>query len=407
MGPQGLKLARGLVRFNPAAGLFDNASGMKRLSIPIFIILSFLIVSPAFATSGACSYHSGVNCTLGPATNGDAICNDGTDSATSYYLTQECQVNICAPQFASTTYQAYVTSNASWRSSLNTIISSLISSLQSVVASDQDSEKVAVAALTQSYNEAIQQIQQDEDAAEAESCVSGCLGGNASAAQSVQSTYQGYIAEATASYNAAVAQAEAGDNASVVQACINLWTSTQTKMTTAESYCTNTYGPNSAPLPSNLLSCACGSGDTLQNGECVSYLNACQDIYGQSAFANNDGSCACPIGFNPDATNHTCDYVGQTATPSTPAPVAMLTPAPASVSVAPVSQPIRNTTASIAVKPERTIEPANNTAFRVPTTTAASSVPPVISDNAQSRASVWQTIGGWLLKLNPFSWFTH
>ncbi len=60
---------------------------MKRLAGLVGVLsLSLLLLAPsAQATSGACSYHGGVNCAAGPGTYGQAICNDGwTGSSVSY-----------------------------------------------------------------------------------------------------------------------------------------------------------------------------------------------------------------------------------------------------------------------------------------------------------------------------------
>ena len=65
---------------------------MKKLNIvlAIFAIVFCLNFSLAQATSGACSYHGGVNCSAGASSSGNAICNDGWESSTSYYATNEC-----------------------------------------------------------------------------------------------------------------------------------------------------------------------------------------------------------------------------------------------------------------------------------------------------------------------------
>ncbi len=45
----------------------------------------------AYSASGACSFHSGVNCSAGAHVDGSAICNDGwVDSSVKYYEVQEC-----------------------------------------------------------------------------------------------------------------------------------------------------------------------------------------------------------------------------------------------------------------------------------------------------------------------------
>ena len=59
----------------------------------------FLGVNSVFATSGACSWHLGVNCSAGMnSSTGDAICNDGTDSSVLYVNMDECMNNLqCTP----------------------------------------------------------------------------------------------------------------------------------------------------------------------------------------------------------------------------------------------------------------------------------------------------------------------
>ncbi|MES2416282.1 MAG: hypothetical protein V4504_01115 [Patescibacteria group bacterium] len=50
-------------------------------------------VSSIFATSGACSYHGGVNCSASRV-DGGAVCNDGwTNSSVSYYSMAECSTS--------------------------------------------------------------------------------------------------------------------------------------------------------------------------------------------------------------------------------------------------------------------------------------------------------------------------
>jgi len=55
------------------------------------IFLSSLSFSVVHATSGACSYHSGVNCSIGADYNGYAICNDGSSSGVLFSDMDECK----------------------------------------------------------------------------------------------------------------------------------------------------------------------------------------------------------------------------------------------------------------------------------------------------------------------------
>ena len=61
------------------------------ISIIFFSIVSFASTT-AFATIGACSYHNGVNCSIGRDWDGSVICNDGwSDSSVYFSDADECQ----------------------------------------------------------------------------------------------------------------------------------------------------------------------------------------------------------------------------------------------------------------------------------------------------------------------------
>ena len=58
----------------------------------------FALPSIAFAISGACSYHEGVNCSAGMSASANAICNDGTESSVMYIDMKECMdAATCTP----------------------------------------------------------------------------------------------------------------------------------------------------------------------------------------------------------------------------------------------------------------------------------------------------------------------
>ena len=59
----------------------------------IFILILF-VPTIADATSGACSWHGGVDCSMGRQSNGKVYCNDGwTDSMASYDFMVKCENN--------------------------------------------------------------------------------------------------------------------------------------------------------------------------------------------------------------------------------------------------------------------------------------------------------------------------
>lgn len=69
---------------------------MKSLFLIFSIVfLSFLVLAPTStsATSGACSYHNGVNCSIGGGNTGNVTCNDGwVNSSVLFSNTDECKI---------------------------------------------------------------------------------------------------------------------------------------------------------------------------------------------------------------------------------------------------------------------------------------------------------------------------
>ena len=86
---------------HPCGGLFASINQvepslkkMKKYLLISGLSIILLGITPiAFATSGACSYHGGIDCSAGSGPLGNAICKDGTESSTNYYDAQECSVN--------------------------------------------------------------------------------------------------------------------------------------------------------------------------------------------------------------------------------------------------------------------------------------------------------------------------
>lgn len=71
----------------------------KYLSVLPVMIFSSLVFIPASvsATSGACSYHNGVNCSAGASYAGNVQCNDGWINSSVYFSdAQECKVTVPA-----------------------------------------------------------------------------------------------------------------------------------------------------------------------------------------------------------------------------------------------------------------------------------------------------------------------
>ena len=75
----------------------------KKLILPLLFLGLFSLPHGVYATSGACSHHAGVDCAAGAAFDGNAICNDGSESSVAYDAMEEClsvpSVPVCTIQF--------------------------------------------------------------------------------------------------------------------------------------------------------------------------------------------------------------------------------------------------------------------------------------------------------------------
>ncbi len=64
----------------------------KFLWLSLFATVLFIGAPMAFATSGECSNHGGVNCSAGASADGNVVCNDGyLDSSVAYSDVAECR----------------------------------------------------------------------------------------------------------------------------------------------------------------------------------------------------------------------------------------------------------------------------------------------------------------------------
>lgn len=77
----------------------DMSKRNARLQLLFLTVIFLLFTQPGgvYATSGACSYHTGVNCFAGPSYYGNVICNDGwINSSVLFSDTDECKaVDTC------------------------------------------------------------------------------------------------------------------------------------------------------------------------------------------------------------------------------------------------------------------------------------------------------------------------
>jgi hypothetical protein len=78
-----------------------NRSAAAIVPSLVAVLMALLLVpTPAQAVEGSCSWHGGVNCSVGPDWDGSAICNDGwPDSGERYFEQIKCQSTPMCTQY--------------------------------------------------------------------------------------------------------------------------------------------------------------------------------------------------------------------------------------------------------------------------------------------------------------------
>jgi len=233
---------------------------MKKLLL-IAILLFPVFPFFAFATSGACSGHGGVDCSAGAGSTGNVICNDGwTGSSVSYYSMSECAAipptpSCVSPVATSCTSQSDVMRHCG-QPQLGTMYSLCETDCENQI--NQYQNEVA------SYNSCVAQQQQNQ-----------------------QTNLQNQQQQATQS----VQQQQAAWSSQFKSACQKLMGPYADYDPTQTGY-----------LGSN---CVCQSGYWLDssNSQCEIPATVCANTLGQYSYPASD-RCVCKSGF--DGSSGTC-----------------------------------------------------------------------------------------------------
>jgi hypothetical protein len=265
----------------------------------ILTVFSFLCLIPAsaLATSGACSYHGGVNCSVGANYSGKVQCNDGwINSSVNFSDTNECKLQNSYPCTTESDYarlQADLLKSGSlqYTASANGILQACRSSINSsqpiynntpIILPDKNTY---INTHMQEYCVTNHGLQSNWNAT-TQNC--GCNSGYTK--MTVGISYQ------------CVSDQEISD--------------TQT------NYCHKQFGENSYHNP-NSVTCYCSPGyffDKFKNA-CIfdDEVNAnlyCKEQYGELAemTTGNKNSCSCPSGYEFNSAK-TCEKVSSITTP--------------------------------------------------------------------------------------------
>jgi hypothetical protein len=254
------------------------------LSGVVGVLIFFALPNQTLAVSGTCSDHGGINCSIGPTSDGGVVCNDGwTGSSEIYFEADECigvPISKCTYPIASCS-QAQLTS-----------IQAQMGLAEEQMASNGIEETAPSQAqgIISSYQQQIQACQQGINA----------------------------YATAVQSYNACIVQEKQDLANAAQQALVTLCT---------------THDINSN-YDTNQKKCTCNAGYELNSKDGLCELPAvlCANLYGH-AHAESNGSCSCNDGYT--ASSGACIAIPQS---TTPVPQATYQPTPTQATI-PTSPP--------------------------------------------------------------------
>ena len=251
-----------------------------------FLILGFFIFLTAttqsvFATSGACSYHGGVNCSAGALINGNAICNDGTESSVSYSAMSECtaSVDMCNVTNQIHTSFNYINQNSVTRNITLDTIYQAIKNAQNTLNNDQSSLNSAISNIqdTSTCDAGIQRLEQQRQNALkmglANSGDESSSFNQMSSSNSVNSQYDQLESQFrqscnnTTSYYTSSVQIQSNSKIKNDQDCVNNLSGLYDELQKLEGACSTQYGQYAQSSTDNLKTCSCKDGYEWNQGD--------------------------------------------------------------------------------------------------------------------------------------------
>ena len=265
---------------------------MKRLVFFLGCLASLPFVISA--TSGACSDHGGVNCSIGPNWDGGVICNDGwRDSSIKYIDMQECKPTSC--------------STSSWNKLLEKYD---IPALRAKVQSEMNN----IENIRNEINQLKINQQKELDIASNRSASATSI---TEEKKAISSKYNSQIAKKTAELNYSshmvltyqknlsitISSAELECKAIGLDEYYNkqkedIIRQLEAKFNNAEINC-----PINSTNQNN--KCICNEEYLAIEGRCLSYNEICQDKYGSNSYGDKD-YCYCSSGYEMNSDKSKC-----------------------------------------------------------------------------------------------------
>lgn len=301
----------------------------KILFLTIIAFLIFVGLSKiAFATSGACSSHGGVNCSLGASYDGSVSCNDySSDSAVRYWDTVECNGSI-----------SQILKNCPAIGDLETQILNLVNQFQDLQTKEaqaiaNEENRLApmeiiyarIAKIQRDYGTQLSSVYRDIQT-KCQTASMQQMENSITEQQNLMNQQYSCPANAYLVGNSCFCNDGYTADGSV---CITYTQSCQKKYGINSygdknyCYCNTGYEFNSSktacvlsivcPLYSSKVGnlCVCNNGYIMKDNKCITYTEDCANSFGQNVYGikgqDNNSSCFCNIGYEWNSTKTACE----------------------------------------------------------------------------------------------------
>lgn len=240
------------------------------------LLIPLLVPLKSLATSGACSYHNGVNCNL--QYNGYAECNDGWISSTLYSQADECKTKCAAP---------VALCDESQLAALNSKLGGAYSGVNALMGNGQIAGSAAAAAASNvaeaQYGPLISECESEIALYKAElNDYNQCLlSSETSALNDVCSNDFGVESHFDTTLNKCICNAGYMNGPSSAQCIMN------------GVYC---LAYQNGRYNESDRKCECASGYVMSNNVCVTYSDNCKSVYGDNVYGDAN-YCYCDTGY--------------------------------------------------------------------------------------------------------------
>lgn len=256
---------------------------MKKYYLLLLVGFLFCLPNTSNAISGACSSHSGANCSYGADWDGSIVCNDGwRDSAVRYYDADECsnRTSQCLYPTAACTESQYSDLEIKAKRAISAAEGALAGSTAGAGMGIGSAGIAYVKSITNEYNLKLQACRNSINSyTQLTEEYNNCIEKERAQKQLMTDNLQ--------KINEFIYQAEV-DSLNKQNAVLS------------NNYCSANYGIYSY-YSENQNSCVCNDGYVELNNKCKSYNEYCQFQQGQGSYGDKYGCyCAASFELNPD-----------------------------------------------------------------------------------------------------------